>query len=264
MESNENYWKRLLNYYGKTYNSNIQDIKHILIKNRGYVYEPPNGETVIILFSGGMDSTVLIDLVVKNWKCKIILLHFLRDAKNQQWENQAVDYFYNYYKNKFPKYLLELIKLKVQIPSRVNKEYMNKVRQKILGLPMRNSTMWNNAIAQAVYLSSKYHTTIRTILAGSVKDDLDSPESGPLALLSQTLHSCLCTATWNLQIWAPLTDDSFKNSGFSKLDLIKHAKNENIPIEKTRSCFGNQEEPCGECLACLNRDKAFQEFRKSS
>jgi len=264
MNADEKYWKRQLNYHGKNYQTNLEAIKQILIKNRGYVYEVPHEEIVIILFSGGMDSAILIDLVIKKWKCKVILIHFLRDAKNEKWENEAVDFFHDFYKKKYPENILELIKLKIQIPSRVNKEYMNRVRQKILGLPMRNSTMWNNAIMQAVYLTSKYDATIRTILAGSVIDDLDNPESGPLSLLSQTLHSCLCTATWNLQIWSPLTDDSLKEGGFSKYDLIEHAKKESIPIEKSRSCFGNKEDPCNECLACVNRNIAFQEFKKSS
>ena len=264
MNTDEEYWKRQLNYHGKNYQSNMEVLKQILVKNRGYVYENPHEELVIILFSGGMDSTILIDLVIKKWKCKVILLHFLRDAKNEKWENKSVDFFHKFYKNKYPENVLELIKLKIQIPSRVNKEYSNRVRQKILGLPMRNSTMWNNAVTQAIYLTGKYDSTIRTILAGSVIDDLDNPESGPLSLLSQTLHSCLCTATWNLQIWSPLTDDSLKKGGYSKLDLINHAKKENIPIEKSRSCFKSKVEPCNECLACVNRNNAFQEFKKSS
>ncbi len=264
MNADEEYWKRQLNYHGKQYQLNLDAIKQLLIKNRGYVYEVPHEEIVIVLFSGGMDSAILIDLVIKYWKCKVILLHFLREAKNEKWENEAVDFFHNFYKKKYPNNILELIKLRIQIPSRVNKEYLDRTRQKILGLPMRNSTMWNNAITQAIYLSGKHESTIRTILAGSVIDDLDNPESGPLSLLSQTLHSCMCTATWNLQVWAPLTDDSIRKDGFSKHDLIIYAKQENIPIEKSRSCFGDAKDPCNECLACINRNNAFQEFKKSA
>ena len=264
MKSDEDYWRSLLNYHGKNYQANIKKIEQVLIDNRGYVFEKPIDEIVIILFSGGMDSTILIDLVIKKWNCKVILLHFLRDAKNEVWENKAVDYFYDFYNKRYPEKVLELIKLKIQIPSRVNKEYLDRTRQKILGLPMRNSTMWNNAITQAIYLSGKYDSTIRTILAGSVKDDLDNPESGPLSLLSQTLHSCFCTATWNLQVHAPLTDNSLKENGFYKIDLIKYAEKENIPIEKSRSCFGNKKEPCNDCMACINRINAYQAFKKSS
>ncbi|MFW9995501.1 MAG: 7-cyano-7-deazaguanine synthase [Candidatus Odinarchaeota archaeon] len=252
------YWQKILDYNGKYYQRNMNQLKEFLVLNRGYVFEPPRGETVIIMFSGGMDSTSLIDLVVKHWDCRVILLHFKRNSRNQQWEEIAVDYFSEFYGEKYPENILELIKLEVEIPLRVNKQYLDQNRKKILGLPMRNATMWNHAITQAVYLSGKYQTTIRTILAGSVIDDLDNPESGPLSLLSQTISACICTAVWNWQIHSPMVDDSFQFGGISKADLVKYALDNSIPLERTRSCFDKTEEPCGECLACANRMKAFE------
>lgn len=253
----------MLNLYGKSYNKNMELLQDFLKLNRGYIFEKPLDEMVIILCSGGMDSTILIDLVIKNWNSKVIIIYFERDSKNEKWEDEAVDYFYEFYQKRYPKNIVGLLKLKVQIPLRINKEYLDRTRQKILGLPMRNSTMWNNAIAQAVYLSGKYKTTIRTILVGSVKDDRDNPESGPLALLSQTVNTCICTAIWNWQIHSPLLDDSFKKGGFTKLDLIKYARDNGIQIEKTRSCFEKTEIPCGTCLACENRIKAFTDYKES-
>jgi len=258
---NEEYWQRMLNLYGKNYKRNISILLDFLKLNRGYVFEDPIDEMIIILCSGGMDSTILIDLVIKNWNSKVIIIYFKRDAKNEKWEEKAVDYFYDFYKRRYPSKVIELLKLKVQIPLRINKGYFDRNRQKILGLPMRNSTMWNNAVTQAVFLSGKYKTTIRTILVGSVKDDRDNPESGPLSLLSQTINTCICTAIWNWQIHSPFLDDSFKQGGFSKLDLIRYAVDNKIPIEKTRSCFGAAEDPCGKCLACENRIKAFKNYR---
>ncbi|NVM01557.1 MAG: 7-cyano-7-deazaguanine synthase [Candidatus Helarchaeota archaeon] len=258
----EEYWRKMLNLYGKSYNKNMELLQDFLKLNRGYIFEKPIDEMVIVLCSGGMDSTILIDLVIKNWNSKVIIIYFKRDAKNEKWEERAVDFFYEFYKKRYPKNIVDLLKLRVQIPLRINKEYLDRTRQKILGLPMRNSTMWNNAIAQAVYLSGKYNTTIRTILIGSVKDDRDNPESGPLSLLSQTINTCICTAIWNWQIYSPLLDDSFKKGGFSKLDLIKYAQENDIRIEKTRSCFEKTEIPCRKCLACENRLIAFNEYRK--
>lgn len=254
----EEYWRRMLELNGKSYQRNRELLKDFLIKNRGYLFEKPIDEIVIVLFSGGMDSATLINLIIKTWNVKVILLFFRRDAKNEKWEERAVDYFYEFYKGRYPEHVLELLKLDVQIPSRINKEYLDRSRQKVLGLPMRNATMWDNAITQAVYLSGKYKTTIRTILVGSVNDDLDSPESGPLSPLSQTVHACVCTGIWSWQIHPPLVDDSLRKGGFSKRDLIIYARKSNIPIEKTRSCFENTEEPCGECLACENRLSAFE------
>lgn len=259
----ENYWRKFLDLYGKYYKRNIELLQKFLILNRGYIFEKPYEEVVMVLCSGGMDSTTLVDLVIKSWNSKVIMTYFKRDSKNEKWEEMAVEYFYDFYKNKYPDNILELLKIEVQIPLRQNKEYFDRNRQKILGLPMRNSTMWNNAIAQAVYLNGKYKTTIRTILVGSVKEDRDNPESGPLSLLSQTINACICTAIWNWQIHSPLIDDSIRAGGFSKKDLIEYAYQNEIPIEKTRSCFENTEIPCGVCLACKNRIEAFEEYEKS-
>jgi 7-cyano-7-deazaguanine synthase len=230
----------------------------MLKEARGYVFEKPLGESIIILFSGGMDSTTLIDMVIKEWNSRVVLLYYRRDSRNQKWEEKAVDYFYEFYKSRYPQNIAELLKLEIQIPSRVNKQYLDETRKKIMGLPMRNATMWCNAVTQAVYLSGKYKETIRTILAGSVNEDTNSPESGYLSILSQSLHTCICLGIWNFQFNAPLMDDSFRPGGFSKADLVRYAKENGIPIEKSRSCFENTEEPCGKCLACQNRIAAFE------
>ena len=41
------------------------------------------------------------------------------------------------------------------------------------------------------------------------------------------------------------------------------ARENNIPIEKTRSCFDKSEKPCEKCLACINRINAFNDYGKS-
>nr|MDO8079226.1 7-cyano-7-deazaguanine synthase [Candidatus Freyarchaeota archaeon] len=257
-DSSEDYWFKMLKLNAVGYDQRINQIKQILNEKRGYVFEKPLGEYVIILFSGGMDSTTLTDMVIKEWNSKVILLYFRRDSRNQKWEEKAVDYFHEFYKSRYPQNIVKLVKLEIQIPSRVNKQYLDETRKKIMGLPMRNATMWCNAVTQAVYLSGKYEETIRTILVGSVNEDTHSPESGHLSVLSQSLHTCICLGIWNYQFNAPLMDDSFRPRGFSKSDLVRYARENGIPIEKSRSCFEATEEPCGKCLACQNRIAAFE------
>jgi 7-cyano-7-deazaguanine synthase in queuosine biosynthesis len=253
----EYYWKRQYELNGAKYEQNVNTIAAALMDNRGYIFEDPVGETVIVMCSGGMDSITLVDVAIRRWKCNVIMLYFRRDAKNQKWEEQAVDFFYEFYKERHPENMLELVKLDIQIPSRVNKEHFDRVRQKIMGLPLRNATMWCNAFAQAVYLSGKYKTTIRTILVGSVMEDGDNPESGILSILAQTLLACIGMGLWYYQIRAPFIE----GKGWNKEDLIKHCRIHGIPIKKSRSCFGYDEEPCHECTACVNRDRAFEKFK---
>ncbi|MHA1684014.1 MAG: 7-cyano-7-deazaguanine synthase [Promethearchaeota archaeon] len=256
----EVYWQKMLNLNGLAYRKRAEAIRAILRETRGYTFEIPRGEIVLILYSGGMDSTPLIDLVIKSWGCRVILLYFRRDSRNQRWEEEAVDYFNGFYSKRYPGSILELVKLDIQIPSRVNKEYLEKSRKEIMGLPMRNATMWANATTQAVYLSGKYGETIRTILVGSVPDDHDNPESGYLSVLSQSLHTCICLGLWMYQFGAPLAGDSLKPGGYTKQELVAYSKENEIPIKKSRSCFSDSKIPCGTCLACKNRLHAFAEY----
>lgn len=45
----------------------------------------------------------------------------------------------------------------------------------------------------------------------------------------------------------------------TKSDIIKEAKNVNLPIEKTWSCFSSGPFHCGKCYACKARINAFKE-----
>jgi 7-cyano-7-deazaguanine synthase len=257
--ASEEYWFKQLKANATGYQDRIDEIKKSLINARGYVFEKPLGEHVVILLSGGMDSTTLVDLVASQWKSKIILLYFLRDARNQEHEEAAVDFFHAFYKKKYPEQIIDLVKIPVTIPSRTNRPFMDKHRQHVMGLPMRNATMWAMAVTQAVYLSEKYKTTIRTLLVGSVQEDSDSPESGYLSVLSMSLHACICLGIWNFQVNAPLMDNSLVVGGMFKKGLVEYCKQHGIPLEKTWSCFDGSEAPCGKCLACKNREAAFKE-----
>ncbi len=162
----EETWKRILIQNNLNYGKNMDLIKEIFMKNRGYVTEAPKEELVMLLFSGGINSTVLIDLCVRTWNCKVLLLYIRNGAANQTWEEQAVDFFYQFYKSRYPKNILDCVKLDVQIPLVMNKEYLDRNCQKIIGLPLQNSLLWNNAFTQMVYFSGKYRTNISNIARG--------------------------------------------------------------------------------------------------
>ena len=187
-------------------------ITRFLMEDRGYVFEEPRGEIVILLLSGGLDSVALIDLVINAWDVRVIPLFFNRNQKNLVHEKASVEFFYDFYRERYPSNMLELVELEIEIPSRTNKKFLDRTRQHYFGLPMRNATMWNNAVAQAVYLSGKYGEQIRTILVGSVVEDSGLPESDHLSILSQTLHTMICTGIMYMQFGAPLIDDTIKEN----------------------------------------------------
>ena len=44
----------------------------------------------------------------------------------------------------------------------------------------------------------------------------------------------------------------------SKADIVRKAVELSVPIEKTWSCYGGGEKPCGVCESCLLRQRGFQ------
>ncbi|MFX1339881.1 MAG: 7-cyano-7-deazaguanine synthase, partial [Promethearchaeota archaeon] len=44
-----------------------------------------------------------------------------------------------------------------------------------------------------------------------------------------------------------------------KRDVIQLANKLNVPIELTWSCYHDFDKPCGNCLSCINREKALNQ-----
>ncbi|NWF94559.1 MAG: 7-cyano-7-deazaguanine synthase [Candidatus Thorarchaeota archaeon] len=260
---NEEHWFRVLRNGAHHYDENLSRLKELLVANRGYVWERPVGEDVILLLSGGMDSVVLADVLLREWDCRVVLMHFLRGARSQKWEEASFDYFCDFYRNRYPKQVLDCVKVSLEVPLRLHREFMDSARQKVMGLPLRNATMWFNAMAQAVFLSGKWGRTIRTVVTGSVGEDDTSPESGLLAVLAATVATCCCLGMWTYQVSAPFIDGTLGRK-WTKVDVIEYSENHSIPLDRTRSCFEDNSQPCGKCLGCTNRDKAFSLYAQRS
>lgn len=241
----------------KNYGSNLKAIEQILMNERGYIFEKPVGKDVVVLYSGGLDSTVMIDVIIKEWDSVVYPLYITRGARSQKFEEEAFDFFVKFYKEKYPDSMGTPKKMKFDIPPHELKEDIPKERLLTIGHPMRNSTMQNLAVMYAVSLESSGRD-IKTILTGSVREDTTEPELGLLSLRAQTLNTCINTGDWRWQISSPLTEQTLPGRPLDKVDLIKHAIENNIPLEKTRTCFSADEIADGVCIGCQKRLNAFR------
>ena len=57
-----------------------------------------------------------------------------------------------------------------------------------------------------------------------------------------------------IQLWTPLID-------LNKEDIIQLAFENNVPLEKTWSCYSGNTEPCGKCDSCRIRQKAMKKWQ---
>jgi 7-cyano-7-deazaguanine synthase len=240
------------------YVEDLKDVERILIRNRGYVFRKPVNEPVVVAYSGGLDSTMAINAIIKEWDSKVYPIFFKR-GQRAKLEEKSFDYFVDFYRRKYPKNVGEEIKIECSIPSIEIKQYIPKELTLTVGHPLRNSTMQNKSVEYAVALNNKLDLDIRTILTGSTADDNTEPELGILSLRTQMLNACINTGDWKWQITSPFTEPTLENRPISKASLIKSAFWNGIPLEKTRTCFSGEEVADGTCLACVKRLKAFSD-----
>ncbi len=242
----------------RNYNRNLTTIEKILIQERGYASRPPENEDVVVLYSGGLDSSIMLDLIIQEWNVKVHPIFFKRGARAEKFEEAAFDYFVKFYSERYPNNIGDATKVVYEIPPKNFKETFPKELSLTVGLPLRNSTMENLAVMYAVSLNGKYNLNIKTILTGAIADDETDPENSMLSLRSQTLNTCINTGDWSWQITSPLTDRVFREEPVSKANLIFYARDRGLPLEKTRSCFSPDEIADGTCFACKKRLAAFE------
>jgi 7-cyano-7-deazaguanine synthase len=241
------------------YDEDLKDIERIFIRNRGYVFKPPTNEPVVLVHSGGLDSTTAIPIIINDLNSVVYPLYIRRDAKNQVWEERAARFFYDYYKEKYPKNIGEFGVIKSSIPVKEVKSCIPKEYTQTIGHPMRNPEIQNKAVQHAAALNNKLDLDINTIFSCSVGDDNTEPELSVLTLRSENLVVCNDTANWKWQVTSPLTEPNLPNRPIFKSQLIKFAYWNKIPLEKTRTCFSEEEIADGTCKACVRRLKAFNE-----
>lgn len=241
----------------RNYAKNMISIESVLKSERGYVTRKPIEEDVVVILSGGLDSSVMVDMVIDRWDAIVHPLFVRRGQRACAYEEEAFDFFADFYSKRFPNNVGEPSKLDMKIPPDQYKQEFAPSLSQTIGHPMRNSTMQNMAVMYAMALNGKYDLDIKTILTGAVADDNTEPEQGLLSLRSQTLNTCISMGDWLWQVTSPLIDPYLVERPISKAGLIRYAIDQGIPLERTRTCFGPYGEADGTCFACRKRLHAF-------
>jgi len=244
----------------KNYHGNMLILEGILRNERGYVSRVPENEDVVVLCSGGLDSSVLIQKIIEDWNVKVHPLFIRRGARAEKWEEKAFDFFLEFYEKRFPDNMKDGFKLEYKLPPLEFRKCFPSAMALTVGHPLRNSTMQNLAVMYAVSIKGRQGIDVKTILTGSVAEDNTEPELGLLSLRAQTLSTCVQLGDWEWNITSPLSDYYLVEKPVSKKDLIEYSIQKFIPLEKTRTCFGADKIACGECFACKKRLKAFEEL----
>ena len=232
-------------------------VNGILLYRRGYITKVPRNEAVVMAFSGGLDSTITIDMIVKDWNVTVYPLFVRRNARATRYEEEAVRYFVDFYNKRFPGKIKPLEVIETEVPPLQFKKYPEADRLQRLGHPHRNVVLQALAVQYGHKLRATGEPNLSTVLTSTVGDD-SFPHSSLLALRTMTLLTCEDTGDWNWQVTSPLVDTQFEGRPIYKKDLITYALENGIPLDKTRTCIEGGE-PDGTCAECVCRLRAFEQ-----
>lgn len=234
----------------------LSKLNSILKYRRGYVSRIPKNEDVVLIFSGGLDSTITIDMIINKWGVNIYPLFVRRSARATRYEEAAAKFFVRFYKQKYPGHIQNLEIVETEVPPLQFKKYQEKNRLVNLGHPLRNAVLLSLGVQYAQKLRATKSPKLHAVLTATVGDDT-FPHSCLTAIRSVNIATCVDSGDWDWLVTSPLIDTEYKKRPFYKKDLIKYAIKAGIPLEKTRTCIEGGL-PDGTCPECLCRLRAFK------
>jgi 7-cyano-7-deazaguanine synthase len=210
----------------------------------------------VIIFSGGIDSTVILSVRLQKTKEDVIALFFDYGSKHNEQELRAATQIARLFNIQLQVvqvgFLGNLLKSDLlQKEKDVVQEGSDDERKRVF-VPFRNGIMLSLAIAYAdsigyddVYIGTHRHVDLERTYPDCTKDFIDG------------FNSVACLGTYNnISVRAPLAD-------LTKPQIVTLGLGLDSPLHLTYSCYNGGEKHCGKCGTCLDRLKAFKANNKT-
>lgn len=250
----------------------VKVIENYLAKKRGFIFKlPKGGDRVILLVSGGLDSTITWGLMMEKFKLKVYPVLLDRGRKRKSKELKAVSFFSEYYKKKYPKLFIKPKHYTTHLPPpEVEKAFNEKNylhEQKILdslGSSDKQVVFYTRAITPFMFpfygllyskeLESRNNLEIKNIfVACGTNDGTEVPNQTFTAMRATLLSMCLATSdfSWN---FASFPMEKEIGHWLDKEQIVSLGLTLRLPLEKTWSCYRAGFYQCGNrCITCMER-----------
>lgn len=221
---------------------------------------------VLVLFSGGIDSTICLAMAVKKYGkdnvCAISIDYGQKNIKELESSKNIADYYgvqhitlylANILSSATNCSMMRVSKLeipKISYDEQVKKK--NKDDNVSTNVPFRNGLMLSTCTAYAIangYSEIYYGIHLEEGVARSLYPDCDEAFNMAMNL------AIYIGSGKKVKINAPL-------SGMLKKEVIKLGYDLDVPYELTWTCYEETELSCGKCCACKDRIKGFKEINK--
>lgn len=183
-----------------------------------------NRVQVVILASGGIDSTALIDFYLRR-KYTIKCIHFQYGQASAKSERSAFEKITRFFK---------VEKAIIDLGFSIRKRKEEAICRNALFVFAASSIIPQpERISIGIHAGSSYYDSTR-LFVKDCQRILDGYFSG------------------TVRVEAPFID-------LTKLDIVNYCKNYGVPINLTYSCHRKNYPPCGKCNSCLDRKKFYGE-----
>jgi len=240
-------WKDELKFY-----------EEFLVRRRGWVSRWP--QRVVFLYSGGLDSTITIARLLEEKEIEIFPLFINRGQRNLKYERESAYFFEDLFRKKHRNRFHKLREINVNVPPKEIKKGLRGYATKF-GYPLRNTILQMVGVQYALSLLENFvgdFEKITSVFCAQIYDD-PFPHSTLISLRATTIAVCQNLEEWSWQITSPNIDKYLNLRPMGKIEMIKWALKQQLPIEKTRSCYEENSFHCGICLSCRRRRTAFRE-----
>lgn len=261
----------------------IQTIDKLFFKKRGYVFlQPKKGKKVILLLSGGIDSTVAWDTLINIYKYKVYPVFIYRkfDKKCKK-ELEALRSLEIYFAKKYPNKYIKPLYLNVDPVPKQTKELIKKENisselillnyiQKSHRIFNQNNVIFSSSHGVFPYLTSFYGVFYAEFLKNTRNIDIVDifvgvnysdgsvvPAQSFTALRTTLLAICSATANYKWNFSSVFLE---RETGImmDKAETIRLGYQLGLPLEKTWSCYQHKLFQCGDaCATCINRKNSF-------
>lgn len=197
-------------------------------------------KNVILLLSGGLDSTVLLyDLLSQGCNVHCVLFNYGQRHSNREL-SAATSLLteMNYYRRLAQ--MQEVLWSEIRLPRLNGSSLTDGTGSKVV--PNRNAVLLSVSVSIAVQAKAE-----SVVYACNKDDEKDFPDC------RKEFVNAICSASMlgaGVEICAPYID-------LSKREIVQIGRRLDVPLEKTWSCYSGGFAPCGACDACIKRMEAM-------
>lgn len=213
---------------------------------------------VLVLFSGGVDSTTALALTINQYGHENVVALSISYGQKHDKEIQAANQIAKYYQVEH--IFLDLAKIfeysDCSLLNHSSKEIPHETYAKQLsktdGKPVTTYVPFRNGLFLSSAASIALSKNCNLIYYGAHKDDAAGnayPDCSEI--FNNAMNQAIYEGSGHqLQIEAPFVNKS-------KADIVKIGLDLNVPYHLTWSCYEGNDKPCGKCGTCLDRQEAF-------